>query len=84
MNKYPTITTNLKITKIEPTAVNIYSTVALGGTFDYLHIGHQILLLYSVIAARETVYIGVTGDSMLIKKKNREAIQPLSVRMKKV
>lgn len=26
-----------------------YNVVALGGTFDHLHIGHQMLLLYSAL-----------------------------------
>lgn len=47
------------------------STVALGGTFDYLHIGHQLLLLYGALAAKQTIYVGVTGEALLAKKKYR-------------
>ena len=61
LNKYPTIKTQLQVKSIAKTAISIYPTVALGGTFDYLHIGHQILLLYAVLAAQKTAYIGVTG-----------------------
>lgn len=57
---------------------------AVGGTFDYLHIGHQILLLYAVLAAKEAIYVGVTGEALLVNKKYKEMIQPLSYRMRKV
>ena len=42
------------------------------------------MLLYSILASEETVYIGVTGEALLKNKKHKEFIQPLSVRMKKV
>jgi hypothetical protein len=84
LSKYPTIKTELRLQKIGETAFHQYDTVALGGTFDYFHIGHQILLLYAVLTANQRVYIGVTGEGLLTKKKNKEYIQSLSVRMKHV
>jgi pantetheine-phosphate adenylyltransferase len=57
---------------------------AVGGTFDYLHIGHQILLLYTMLAAKETIYVGVAGEPLLINKKYKELIQPLALRIKTV
>ena len=54
-----------------------YNVVAVGGTFDRLHIGHQMLLLYTVLTARHTVYIGVTGEILLVNKKDKEVLQSL-------
>lgn len=50
--KSPLIKTNLNVKSIQATPVNQFSTVALGGTFDYLHLGHQFLLLYGALAAK--------------------------------
>lgn len=48
-----------------------YDGIMLGGTFDYLHIGHQLLLLTAILQARFRIGIGLTGDEMLSKKKNK-------------
>ena len=47
-----------------------YSSVAVGGTFDHLHIGHQMLLLYSALSASKKLIIGITSEEMLKKKMN--------------
>jgi len=49
-----------------------------------LHLGHKVLLLIAILAAEDILYIGVTGDNMLSKKKNKEIIKPLHLRMKEV
>lgn len=54
---------------------------AVGGTFDCLHIGHQILLLYAALSAKEALYLGITADALLVHKKYWELIQNLTVRM---
>ena len=82
LTKYPTLRTQLRVLKVESSPLKVYGTTALGGTFDYLHIGHQILLLYAVLSSSEKVIIGVTGAGMLLNKKNKEVIQHISVRMK--
>ena len=38
-----------------------FSHVAVGGTFDRLHVGHRLLLAATALICTEKVYIGVTG-----------------------
>ena len=38
-----------------------FSHVAVGGTFDRLHVGHRLLLAATALICTEYVYIGVTG-----------------------
>ncbi|KAG8998696.1 hypothetical protein FRB95_012181 [Tulasnella sp. JGI-2019a] len=61
-----------------------YPVVALGGTFDHLHPGHKILLSMSAWIATSKVIIGVTDDTLLVNKNNREILEPLSYRMEQV
>ena len=49
--------------------------VAVGGTFDYLHIGHKMLLTYCAITTDKELTIGITGEQMLKKKKNKSVMQ---------
>jgi pantetheine-phosphate adenylyltransferase len=57
-----------------------YDVVVLGGTFDYLHIGHEMLLVMAVLLARTRIIIGLTGSNMLINKKNKQIIQNYEIR----
>ena len=43
---------------------NTYETVAVGGTFDYLHKGHKALLS-KAFEVSENVLIGITSDSFV-------------------
>lgn len=38
-----------------------FGRVAVGGTFDRLHVGHRLLLAAAALVSTEYVYIGVTG-----------------------
>ena len=71
LNKFPTVKTQIVVKGVETIPLKTFGVVALGGTFDYLHIGHQILLLYAVLAAKTKVIIGTTGPGMLINKKDK-------------
>ncbi|GAA5980058.1 hypothetical protein JCM11641_008273 [Rhodosporidiobolus odoratus] len=58
-----------------------YRVVALGGTFDHLHAGHKILLTMACAIATEKIIVGVSDDDLLINKKHRQYLQPLSQRI---
>lgn len=70
-----------------------YSVVCLGGTFDYLHPGHKLLLTAGALllqvphkdSSQSCRYIiGVTGDELLKNKKFAEYVQSWEVRARNV
>ncbi|KAJ9084401.1 hypothetical protein DSO57_1024831 [Entomophthora muscae] len=58
--------------------------VALGGTFDHLHIGHKILLSVAAFAAKKSLVCGVMDPSNLTNKKFHELLEPLETRIQNV
>jgi len=62
--------------------------VAVGGTFDHLHIGHKLLLTMTLFAAFDqpssssnpTAIVGITGDKLLEKKQYAEHLESWSSR----
>ena len=42
-----------------------FESVAVGGTFDRLHVGHRLLLAATALVSTKHVYIGVTGVRVL-------------------
>lgn len=70
-----------------------YPVVCLGGTFDYLHPGHKLLLTAGALllqvphkdSSQSCLYIlGITGDELLKNKKYAELVQPWEVRARNV
>ncbi|KAK0611043.1 hypothetical protein B0T14DRAFT_540275 [Immersiella caudata] len=70
-----------------------YSVVCLGGTFDYLHPGHKLLLTAAALLLQVPdagspqpcqFIIGITGDELLKNKKFAEYVQPWDVRARNV
>ncbi|KAI0320114.1 hypothetical protein OF83DRAFT_1106675 [Amylostereum chailletii] len=61
-----------------------YHVVALGGTFDHLHAGHKILLSMAAWIADEKIIVGVTDDALLVKKANKEVMESLDERIRRV
>ena len=55
--------------------------VCVGGTFDYLHVGHKLLLSLAAYCSSERLVCGVSDAPLLKKKSLRELMQPLAVRM---
>ncbi|PKY02048.1 hypothetical protein P168DRAFT_283808 [Aspergillus campestris IBT 28561] len=68
----------------EDDAIAHYS-VAVGGTFDHLHIGHKLLLTATVLALQpiteadkereRVVTVGMTGDELLVNKKYADVLE---------
>lgn len=67
--------------------------VAVGGTFDHIHIGHKLLLTMTVFAVDEddtqrvqerSATIGITGDQLLKNKKHREILESWEERYRAV
>ncbi|KAI4136995.1 MAG: hypothetical protein LQ341_005336 [Variospora aurantia] len=62
-----------------------HDAVAVGGTFDHLHIGHKLLLSMTALVTspviptgstqRRSITVGITGDRLLENKKYREHLQ---------
>lgn len=61
-----------------------YPTVALGGTFDHLHVGHKILLTMASLIADTRIIVGVTSDTMLTSKSNASLLEPIDQRIASV
>ncbi|CAE6441389.1 hypothetical protein ACGC1H_004221 [Rhizoctonia solani] len=58
----------------------IYSVSALGGTFDYLHSGHKILLSMGAWITTNRLIVGVSDDELLTRKVNKQYVQPITKR----
>ena len=65
--------------------------VAVGGTFDHIHIGHKLLLTMTIFAvdaeadSKEcSATIGITGDQLLVNKKHAEVLESWEDRYKSV
>ncbi|GLC43043.1 hypothetical protein PLESTM_001416700 [Pleodorina starrii] len=57
-----------------------FGRVAVGGTFDRLHAGHELLLAVTALLAEGFVFVGVTADALLANKSHRELLQPYETR----
>ena len=72
-----------------------HKSVAVGGTFDHLHIGHKLLLTATVLAAEPSdafstspktprlITVGITGDELLVNKKYGSVVESWSTRQQR-
>jgi phosphopantetheine adenylyltransferase len=78
-----------------PNSDRPHTSVAVGGTFDHLHIGHKLLLTATALLAEprgsrknpsQTVLltIGISGDELLTKKKFAGELEKWEERQQKV
>jgi phosphopantetheine adenylyltransferase len=63
-------------------------SVAVGGTFDHLHIGHKLLLTATVLASTPStttrkITIGITGDALLVNKKYGSHVESWDLRQQR-
>ncbi|KAI0763683.1 hypothetical protein BC629DRAFT_1543037 [Irpex lacteus] len=65
----------------DPELPILFPVVASGGTFDHLHAGHKILLSMAAWIAQKKLIVGVTDDSLLVNKANKNILQPLYERI---
>ncbi|MHA1731589.1 MAG: pantetheine-phosphate adenylyltransferase [Promethearchaeota archaeon] len=56
-----------------------FAAAGMGGTFDHLHEGHE-LLLTTALRVAERVIVGLSTDELLREKGQREKIQPYETR----
>lgn len=68
----------------DTTSDGLYSTVALGGTFDRMHSGHNLLLTYSAHMCSERIIVGVSDGPLLVNKVLAELIEPVEHRISNV
>ncbi|KAK9722383.1 hypothetical protein K7432_002688 [Basidiobolus ranarum] len=61
-----------------------YPNVAVGGTFDHLHVGHKILLTMGAWLSEKRLICGVAGTEMLGKKEYANLVQSLDIRIEHV
>ncbi|EPY51557.1 cytidylyltransferase [Schizosaccharomyces cryophilus OY26] len=57
---------------------------AVGGTFDHLHVGHKVLLTLSAWIGIVKVYVGVSGNELLLNKIERAYLESIEVRKNSV
>jgi phosphopantetheine adenylyltransferase len=49
--------------ELSAATVLAFDHVAVGGTFDRLHVGHRLLLAATALVCTGRVYVGVTGEA---------------------
>ena len=77
VNKSSTTTDDDEAAAMDPSSQQpprAHTSVAVGGTFDHIHIGHKLLLTATALGLSPSesdrlVTIGITGDELLTKKK---------------
>jgi pantetheine-phosphate adenylyltransferase len=62
------------------TMQKLYNTIALGGTFDRLHIGHKKFINFAAQLGQQLL-IGVTAKELTLYKQHARLIQPVEERM---
>jgi phosphopantetheine adenylyltransferase/predicted metal-dependent HD superfamily phosphohydrolase len=64
-----------------PLIEKTYNRVLFAGTFDHLHSGHKSIITQSLFLAEDTLYVAVTSEQLLLRKKCPAAIEPFDSRV---
>ncbi|KEF63048.1 uncharacterized protein A1O9_01024 [Exophiala aquamarina CBS 119918] len=76
-------------TLVDDRPLQNHSSVAVGGTFDHLHIGHKLLLTGTILAAEPSsqsprlITVGITGDELLVNKKYGNVVESWDTRQQR-
>ncbi|EME48573.1 hypothetical protein DOTSEDRAFT_67576 [Dothistroma septosporum NZE10] len=83
--------TMAKQTSPQAPAHDQHYDVAVGGTWDHLHVGHKLLITMTIFAVDDaneaqegSATIGITGDQLLVKKKHANLVESWTDRQKAV
>jgi len=60
-----------------------HQLIALGGSFDHFHAGHQKFLKFAA-SLSEKIIIGITSDSFIKKKTHAQSLEKLKIRIRNV
>ncbi|KAJ2081586.1 hypothetical protein GGI09_007598 [Coemansia sp. S100] len=63
-----------------PTPWKSFAHVAVGGTFDHLHVGHKILLTATALAATKRIVCGISAEALLENKQHKEYLESYRTR----
>jgi phosphopantetheine adenylyltransferase/predicted metal-dependent HD superfamily phosphohydrolase len=68
------------ITTPENLPLFAFDFVALGGTFDHFHMGHNMLLTTAALLSKKRIGVGVCSNEMILKKAKCCVLQSYEVR----
>lgn len=61
----------------------LYKIIALGGSFDHFHLGHQEFISFAAQFAQR-LHIGISDEKLVNTKTNSELIEPFEIRRRAV
>ncbi len=64
-----------------PPIEKIYRSILFAGTFDHLHAGHRSILTQALFLVEDTLYVAITTEELLLRKRCRSAIEPFDTRV---
>lgn len=83
LDKYSTNITDfddINANKNDDSILMKYKEAVFGGTFDHLHSGHKVLISIASLICLNTLFIGLSIDKLLAKKKYSQMLQSFDKR----